>query len=167
MPTELQREYLVASRRSSTRRQRIILASVSAALLVSVSLGILALLQRNAANERARVARSQAFAAQAVQGLDSTPAAALADAVKAMDTHRTPEARVALRRALLANPVAYGIPASRRANSRGGAAELAFSADGKALLGLRGDGMHVWRSADGGRKVVRRRRRRSRRTDGC
>jgi hypothetical protein len=60
LPTELQREYLLASRRASTTRQRVILGSVSVALAVSVSLGVVALLQRNSANERARIAQSQA-----------------------------------------------------------------------------------------------------------
>jgi WD40 repeat protein len=152
VPTELQREYVLASRRASTRRQRVILGSVSLALLVSVSLGVVALLQRNSANERARIARSQVFAAQAVGALDSEPAAALADAVKAMETHRTPEARVALRRAILANPVAYAIPAAGKPRgwAAAGADALTFSDDGRLLVGLTPDHMlRVWRSDTG------------------
>ena len=149
--TELQREYLLASRRASARRQRIILGSVSLALLVSVSLGIVALLQRNEANERAEIARSQALAAQATAALDSDPVAALANAVSAMEIHRTPEAGLALRRAILANPVAYAIGAD--GEPRGGGASvdaLAFSDDGRSLLGLTPDDvLHVWRSQTG------------------
>ncbi len=150
VPTELQREYLFASRRASTRRQRIILGSVSLALVVSVSLGIVALLQRNLANERAEIARSQAFAAQASEALDSAPDAALADAVSAMETHRTPEARSALRRALLANPVAYVIGSDAKANSGARFDALDFSDDGGHLVGLTPDDvLHVWRSDTG------------------
>ena len=152
VPTELQKEYLLASRRASARRQRIILGSVSLALVVSVSLGIVALLQRNAANDRARIARSQALAAQAVESLDTAPVRALRDAVEAMDMKRTSEARVALRRAILANPIEYTIPAAAPASpsrAAGGDA-LAFSSDGRALLGLTPDqALHVWRSASG------------------
>jgi WD40 repeat protein len=150
VPTELQREYVLASRRASKRRQRVVLGSVSLALVVSVSLGVVALLQRNSANERARIARSQAFAAQAVGALDSEPAAALADAVKAMDTHRTSEARVALRRAILANPVAYAIRASGKAKGSTDANDLTFSDDGRLLVGLTPDNvLRVWRSETG------------------
>jgi hypothetical protein len=151
-PTDLQKEYLLASRHASARRQRIILGSVSFALLVSVSLGIVALLQRNSANNRARIARSQALAAQAVGALDTAPVTALRDAVEAMNTKRTPEARVALRGAILANPVAYAIPASAPADQSHPADgdALAFSPDGRALLGITPDhALHVWRSASG------------------
>ena len=150
VPTELQREYLFASRKASTRRQRVILGSILLALVVSVSLGIVALLQRNLANEKARIARSQAFAAQAVGALDSAPAAALADAISAMETHRTPEARVALRRAILANPVAYAIGSEAKARKGASLDALAFSDDGRLLTGLAPDGvLHVWRSSTG------------------
>jgi WD40 repeat protein len=150
VPTELQREYLSASRRASTMRQRVILGSVSLALVVSVSLGIVALLQRNLANERARIARSQAFAAQAFGALDSAPAAALADAVNAMETHRTPEARVALRQAILANPVAYAIGSDSKAHTGARLDALVFSDDGRLLVGLAPDDvLHVWRSTTG------------------
>jgi WD40 repeat protein len=48
-PTELQQRYLHESRRAASRRQRIVLGSVTVALLVSVALGVVALLQRNTA----------------------------------------------------------------------------------------------------------------------
>ena len=157
-PTELQQRYVHASRRGASRRQRILLGGVLLALVVSIGLGVAALLQRNTANQRARIARSQALAAQAVGVLSTAPATALADAVKAVETSRTDEARVALRRAILANPVEYVIPAGpddRRLAASAGSrvdtkATLAFSADGKLLVGLTPAGsLHVWRGADG------------------
>lgn len=150
VPTELQRQYLLASRRASSRRQRLLLGSVSLALAVSISLGLVALVQRNLADERARVARSQAFAAQAAAALDANPAAALADAVRAMETEPTPEAQVALRRALLANPVAYSIGAEAGRGRIAAFDAVAFGDGGRTLVGLGPDGtLRMWESATG------------------
>ena len=91
-PTELQQRTCIASRRGAARRQRSLLGGVTLALVVSVALGVVALLQRNTANDRARVARSQAFAAAGVEAVSLRPATALADAVKAIETSATPEA---------------------------------------------------------------------------
>jgi WD40 repeat protein len=152
-PTKLQKEYVLASRRAGKRRQRIILGSVSLALVVSVALGIVALLQRNTANERARQARSQALAAEAVERLGRDPPTALARAIRAFETKRTPEARTALQRAVLANPVEYVVPASAKPKPGGGAAgrdALAFGEDGTVLVGLTTDRrLHAWRSETG------------------
>ena len=155
VPTELQREYLLASRRASRRRQRLVLGSVSLALVVSVALGLVALVQRNVANDRARVARSQALAAQAMAALGSEPAAALADAVRAMETEPTPEARVALRRALLATPVAYSIGAEGRVRRPATFDAVAFGDGGRALLGLGPDGTLRIRESATGREIAR------------
>lgn len=159
-PTELQQRYVHASRRGASRRQRFLLGGVSLALAVSIALGIVAVLQRNTANERARIARSQTFAAEATQALATAPVTALADGVKAVETSGTPEAEVALRRAILANTIDYAIPGASR-GTRSGAplppqAEpnegLAFSREGKLLLGLTsGSKLAVWRSSDGRR----------------
>jgi WD40 repeat protein len=151
-PTELQSEYVLASRRAARRRQRVILGSVTLALVVSVALGIVALLQRNAANDRARQARSQALAAEAVARLRSNPPAALSSAVEAIETKRTPEARLALRRAILANPVAYAIPAAGKPKAGGvpGRDAIAFSPDGSLLLGWAPyGGVRLWHSGTG------------------
>src|SRR3954454_4799501 len=74
--TELMQTYVLESRGATSRRQRIVLGSVMLALVVSVALGVLALLQRNEANDRARVSRSQALAAQASEALATAPATA-------------------------------------------------------------------------------------------
>ena len=59
----LQAEYIAASRTAATKRQRVVMVSISLALVVSVLLGILAFLSRNQAvrNEHAR-ATQQALA---------------------------------------------------------------------------------------------------------
>lgn len=155
-PTELQTEYLLVSRRAQKKRQRIILTSVTVALGVSVALGIIALLQRNTANERARQARSQALAAEAVTLLGRNPPAALADAVDAVKTRATPEARVALRRAMLANPIAYVIPATGKPPDTVAVARdaIAFSPDGRLLLERTPDGVVHLRHGATGRPVA-------------
>ena len=160
-PTELQHRYVLASRRAASRRQRTLLAGVTVALAVSVALGVVALLQRNTANERARIARSQALAAQAEGALSTAPATALDDSVKAIETSRTRQASLALRRAILANPVEYVIPAgpadarAAKRTDRVAREALAFSADGKLLVGLTPAGPpRAWRSEDG-RPVAR------------
>ena len=150
----------IASRRGASRRQRFLLGGVSLALAVSIALGVVAVLQRNTANERARIARSQTFAAEATQALATAPVTALADGVKAVETSGTPEAEVALRRAILANTIDYAIPGASRGTGSGAPlppqAEpnegLAFSREGKLLLGLTsGSKLAVWRSSDGRR----------------
>ena len=74
-PTELQQQYLHASRRAATRRQRALLAGVTVALGVAIALGIASLLQRNTAIRERNAARSVALAsasdAQAADHLDA------------------------------------------------------------------------------------------------
>ncbi|HEY3181908.1 MAG TPA: TIR domain-containing protein [Gaiellaceae bacterium] len=72
-PTELQQRYLHESRRAASRRQRIVLGSVTVALLVSVALGVVALLQRNTAVRATSSASSLALTSVA----DAQPAAKL------------------------------------------------------------------------------------------
>jgi WD40 repeat protein len=157
-PTDLQQEYVQASRRGAKRRQRTLLGSVSFALAVAIALAVLALLQRNTANERARIARSQALAAQAEQSLAAAPADGLRDALGAMRTHRTDEARAALRDALRANPILSVVPAPKTAPSRVARPDaLAYGDEGRVLVGLTPDSrLHVW-GVDGDEKAPARR----------
>ena len=64
-PTPLQGELILASRKDATRRQRITLAGVTVALVVSVALGIVAYFQRQEAINQASIALSLQLAAQA------------------------------------------------------------------------------------------------------
>ena len=66
-PTALQGEYILASRKDATRRQRMTLTGVTIALVVSIALGIAALIQRQVAvtqRNRAVVAESTAVSAK-------------------------------------------------------------------------------------------------------
>jgi len=154
VPTELQREYLLASRRSATRRQRVVLGSVTFALVVAICLAVVALLQRNLANERARTAQSQALAAEAVAALDTDPADALADAIRAVETQETPEASVALRRAILANPVAYAVRRVGRVRRGVRSDALGFGDGGRVIVALGPDGVLRVRESATGRETL-------------
>jgi WD40 repeat protein len=68
--------------------------------LVAVTAAIYALVQRNRAEERARIANSRLLAARAVDLLDVDPEQSLALAVRAAQTHGTSESVDALRAAL-------------------------------------------------------------------
>ncbi len=53
-PGAIQLEYILASRKSSSRRTRSVLAAVACGLAVAVALGVVALVQRNTAVQRQR-----------------------------------------------------------------------------------------------------------------
>lgn len=67
LPTQLQSEYVLASRKDATRRQRQTLAGVTIALIISVALGITALFQRRSAVASATEAVHQKNTAVAAQ----------------------------------------------------------------------------------------------------
>ncbi len=79
-PSPLQTEYLLESRKAATRRQRRTIAAVGLALAVSVVLGVVALLQRDEAQEQrdeairqAQLAESRELAAVSVGEVQTTP----------------------------------------------------------------------------------------------
>ncbi len=63
-PTPLQTEYILASRKAQTRRQRMTLGAVTLGLSVTAILGVVALLQRKEAVERGNEAIARQLAAQ-------------------------------------------------------------------------------------------------------
>ena len=106
-PTPLQLEYVLASRSSATRRQRITVSAALVAVGVAASLALLAWLQRNEAVEQQAVAERQArlslsrqLAAQSEAVLARDPEQSLVLAARAATTAATDEARDQLRRAL-------------------------------------------------------------------
>ena len=99
-PTPLQTEYLLASRKAATRRQRITIGAVGLALAVSVILGLVAVLQRNEAVRQAQLAKSRELAATSDAAVRTDPWEALELATEAAETTTTPEATDALRGAL-------------------------------------------------------------------
>ena len=169
--------FLAASRRRrrSTRVKLGALVLVTALVTVA-ALAFLrewrnAVRAQQAAHSQALASHSQALASESGAALSTAPQTALADAVEAVRVRQTPQAEAALREAILANPVAYVTPpvpdAGRvaasilRTSFPGGTfgtlvfshpvdEALAFSADGRFLLGRALDGsVRLWRAADG------------------
>ena len=94
-PTDLQREFVRASRSWETRRQRIVLLGVATALVVASVLALVAWLQRNEARHQAHVANSRALATQANAAVARRPELAALLAVEAARAEPTFEARAA------------------------------------------------------------------------
>ena len=66
-PTALQTQYVIASRRAQTTRQRYLLASVSIALVVTAALAVYASIQSRIADHQRDVALSRLLAAQSLK----------------------------------------------------------------------------------------------------
>jgi hypothetical protein len=98
--TELQRDFIRASRTAATRRTRAIAAISTAVAAVAVALSIFAFIQRDAARHATQVARSQADAAKATVGLNSDPQQSLRFALAATKLDASGGAEQALRLAL-------------------------------------------------------------------
>ena len=139
-PTPLQLEYTLAGRRAATRRQRVVVGAALIAVAVSLSLALLALLQRNEARREARIALSRQLAAEAIAARDNDPEESLALATSAATTAETDEARDALRGSLRSSLAAAEVPV--------GAARVwdaAFSRDGSRLVtASEGGGVRIW-----------------------
>ncbi len=65
IPTHLQSEYILASRKDATRRQRQTLAGVTVALVVSIALSIYAVIQQQKAVRQAQIALARQLVTQA------------------------------------------------------------------------------------------------------
>lgn len=65
IPTHLQTEYVLASRKDATRRQRQILTGVTVALVVSIALSIYAVVKQREAERQAQIALARTLAAEA------------------------------------------------------------------------------------------------------
>ena len=128
-PTAAQGEFIVASRRARGRASRIRLVAVTAALVVSAGLGVLALLQRNQAqeNERSAVSRQLAALSQAAGVRRDLDTAGLLG-VEALRAKTTDEARTATLQSLLPRDRALGVLGSSR-----GTNAVALSPDGRRL----------------------------------
>ena len=135
-PTQLQTRFILSSRRASGRRQRGIIAVVTAMLLVAASLSVVALTERNAsvrneriAEQRAAESRSRELASASVDQLDADPERSLLLATEAMRSANTPEALAALRTSLSESHVRATLT-----GHEGPVATVAYSPDGDRLL---------------------------------
>lgn len=140
-PTALQAQYVHASRQAQTRRQRLALALVTAAMILTGALAIFAWLQRNAARREAAVALSRQLAAQSQQLKDSQLDLASLLGLEAAEASSTFEARDALVMAYESNPrlLTY-------LDHPSGVNAIATSPDGKFYAVGAGDDLWLWDS---------------------
>jgi hypothetical protein len=85
IPTHLQSEYVLASRKDATKRQRQTLAGVTVALIISIALGVAALFQRQAATRAEATAQTNLVVAQTARSdADNNAATAFANEQEAL-----------------------------------------------------------------------------------
>jgi WD40 repeat protein len=99
-PTELQREFVLASRQAATRRQRTAVGGVSVALLVAIVLSVVALIQRSNAIHQSNVAYAGKLDAEAQAQYPTDPELSLLLATKAAEVEPSTQSEEALRAAL-------------------------------------------------------------------
>ncbi|MGI8596054.1 MAG: toll/interleukin-1 receptor domain-containing protein [Thermoleophilaceae bacterium] len=143
--TTLHNEYVHASRRASSRRQRRTTLAVAAALAISVSLGVVALVQRGAAVEQARIATARALTARAELLLSRDPRLGILLAEQAVRTSDTPEAGAILRKAL-GRAEQLLVTHNHGSDVR----SAAFSGDGSRVISAGSDGTaQLWDARSG------------------
>ena len=156
-PTPVQREYVLVSRAAATRRMRLLVGAMGVALAVSIVLGIVALTQRNAAQDNQRraeaesaVARSRELAALSESQRAFDPELAILLGAEAVRTQPTTQAMVALRGALDASALRRTLSGHRDLVSG-----VSFSPDGRLVATASSDlSARVWDVRSG--RLVRR-----------
>ncbi len=109
-PTPLQREYLLASRESAARRQRLLVGASLVIAAVSIGLLIFALISRSQAVTAQVGASAQALAAESQAELPDDPEISLILGRKAVSTKATSQTLFALRAALDSSPLLRAYP---------------------------------------------------------
>jgi WD40 repeat protein len=104
-PTKLQAEFVAASRRAHTRRQRLTLAVALLALVLTAAVAVYAFAQRGKAIDQRDLARSNDLAASALSNLDTDPELSLILAVAAAKASETDRSEQALAQAVAASRV--------------------------------------------------------------
>ncbi len=98
--TQLQREYVLASRRAATRRQRTVIGAVTVALVVAAVLAVVALIQRSNAIHERNVAFARQLDADAQSQYPTDPELSVLLAVHAAHVNPGSDTEEALRAAL-------------------------------------------------------------------
>ena len=153
-PTALQTEYILASRKAATRRQRFTLTAVSIGLVVAVVLAVVAFFaqRRATAQERMAIKNGQEAERQKTEALNTLARSDFNQGVRLINERQTPQALAYLGRAVQKthHPAAgtriaslltsrqWARPAATQHQSN--AVRAFLSADGKSALALRADG---------------------------
>lgn len=142
-PTELQSEFIVASRQVSTRRQRLAIAASLGVAAIAVGLSIFAFIQRAQARHEAKLAESRQLAASAEAQLTTAPESAIALAARGLRIAPTLQAEHALWAALQASRLRAEFAGTSPVES------VTFSPNGRELAVGSADGrVRVWGVAD-------------------
>ena len=108
--SDIQIEFILASRRAAARRRQKLFAATLLALVVSIGLGVFAFIQRSEAISKQDLARSRELAARSVAQLSTDPELAILVAREALAVETTDQAEQALREAILASRVRLRLP---------------------------------------------------------
>ncbi|HEV3128496.1 MAG TPA: TIR domain-containing protein, partial [Solirubrobacteraceae bacterium] len=128
-PTELQAQFVQASRDVARRRGRVVFGAVAVALVVAVALAVVALIQRADAVHQSDVAYARELDANAQNQYTSDPELSVLLAVQAARVDPGTPTREALRMALAESHVRQ-----RYTNPRGAIGDALWSPDGTRLL---------------------------------
>jgi TIR domain len=100
-PTPLQTQYVFASRKAETKRQRIARGAITFGLIVAIVLTVVALIQRSRAIKQAKIAQSRELAMSATAQLPIDPELSVLLAMEAAKVSPTTQAEEILRQSLL------------------------------------------------------------------
>jgi WD40 repeat protein len=140
--TPTQVEFIVASRRGTSRRRQILFGAVLTALAVSIALGVVALLQRNNARAATRTAVSRALSFASLQNLQTKPDLALLLGLEAYRLRRGYDARNALVTVRQHTKLLTSLPA-------GAATSVAYSPDGSVVAAGGARRIDLWNAISG------------------
>ncbi len=144
-PAPLHYEFILAGRRGSTRRLRMVAALSLGAVVITAALAVLALTQRNQARDQRTTAQSRELSAASLLNLGDDPELSVLLAQRAAGVRGTDQARDALRQSLLASRVRASF------NGHTGAIEdLDLSPDGTLAATTSEDGtLRTWEVPSG------------------
>ena len=144
-PTPLHSAYVLASRRAASHRQRTTIGAVAIALVLSLVLATVAVIQRGAAIEQRDLARAGDLASSASAALQRDPELALLLALEAARVRRTDRVESVLRDALDASLLEFTFQ-----GHEGKVADLAFGPDGSTVASVGYDNtILVWEIGSG------------------
>ncbi len=142
-PTDVQRDFIIASRQTANRRQRIAVAGSLTVAAVAVALSVFALIQRSHARHQAKLAQSRADAASAQASLGTDPEQSIALAAAGVRRSPTPQAVNALAVALQTSRLRAVLNLGNTVDA------VAFSPDGRQLaIGSDDGAVRLWQLSD-------------------
>ena len=148
-PTALQTEYILASRKATTRTQRTWRTALSAGLVISLALTALAFAQRQQAIHQRDIAVSRQLINQSETLGDSDPVISKLESIAAWRIHRSDDARFAMLAAAARPGIAVFV------GDKGPVGSVAFSPKGTILATGSSDGtVRLWDGPPVSRSVV-------------